>query len=283
MTESRYDPTYCEGEVRAHDADRHLVTQFAPAPRRAALYALYAFNLEVAKTAEVVSEELLGQIRLEWWREAIGECYGGEPRRHPVVEPLAAAIREHGLTQGHFERLIEARAFDLDPEPHATQAAFEDYAEATSATLVWLALDALGSTGEGPRQAGRHIGIAWALTGLIRAMPFHLRAGRIYVPLELSRRHGIRRSDLLALKASPGLAAAIREIADAARSYLASARAVSAEVGRDAAAALLLATLADGYLERLARVGHDPFDPRLAVPSALRSLRLWFRATLGRY
>ena len=110
MSEPRHDPTYCEGEVRAHDRDRYLVTQFAPAPRRAALYALYAFNLEVAKTAEVVSEELLGQIRLEWWREAIEECYDGEPRRHEVVEALAGAIREHGLTRGQFKRLIETGA-----------------------------------------------------------------------------------------------------------------------------------------------------------------------------
>ena len=283
MSEPRHDPTYCEGEVRAHDRDRYLVTQFAPAPRRAALYALYAFNLEVAKTAEVVSEELLGQIRLEWWREAIEECYDGEPRRHEVVEALAGAIREHGLTRGHFKRLIDARAFDLDPEPHATLAALEAYAEATSSTLLWLAMEALGSAGEEAWEAGRHVGIGWALTGLIRAMPFHLRAGRIYLPAEMSQRHGIRRPDLLALKPSPGLAAAIREIADAARLHLASARAPHAEIDRLAMPALFLATLADVYLERLARAGHDPFDPGLAAPSALRSLRLWFRATRGRY
>ena len=283
MSKPPHDATYCEGEVRAHDRDRYLVTQFAPVPRRAALYALYAFNLEVAKTAELVSEELLGQIRLEWWREAIEECYDGAPRRHEVVEALAGAIREHDLTRGHFKRLIDARAFDLDPEPHATLAALEAYAEATSSTLIWLAMEVLGGAGDEAREAGRHIGVAFALTGLIRAMPFHLRAGRNYLPAELSQRHGIHRADLVALKPSPGLTAAIREIADAARSHLASARAAHAELDRDELPSLLLATIADEYLERLRHAGHDPFEPGLAAPSALRPLRLWFRAMRGRY
>ena len=63
--------SYCAQEVRRHDRARYLSSLFAPDERREDLFALYAFNLEVAKTAEVVSEPMLGQIRLQWWREAI--------------------------------------------------------------------------------------------------------------------------------------------------------------------------------------------------------------------
>ena len=81
--------------LSGHDRDRYLTTLFAPAERRAMLLALYAFNFEVAKLREVTREPLIGQIRLQWWRDAIDKIYGGAPpRRHEIVEPLAVVIRE---------------------------------------------------------------------------------------------------------------------------------------------------------------------------------------------
>ena len=84
--------SYCAGQVRAHDRDRYLTATLAPADRREALFALYAFNLEIARTREVISEPMVGQIRLQWWREAIGGVYEDDPRAHEVVRPLAAAV-----------------------------------------------------------------------------------------------------------------------------------------------------------------------------------------------
>ena len=104
--------------MRRHDRDRFLTALFAPVERREALFALYAFNFEVAKTREVVQQVLLGHIRLQWWREAIGEIYSGGPvRRHEVVDPLAEAIRRLALSRDWFDRLIAARAADLDDAP----------------------------------------------------------------------------------------------------------------------------------------------------------------------
>src|SRR5882724_1426131 len=133
------------GSLQVHDHDRYLTTLFAPAARRGGLVALYAFNLEVAKTREVVREPMLGQIRLQWWREAIDEIYGGgRVRRHEVVQPLADAVRRFDLTRYHFDRLLDGRAADLDEAPPASLAALESYAEATSSRLIYLALETLG-------------------------------------------------------------------------------------------------------------------------------------------
>jgi len=89
--------SYCGQEVRKYDNDRFLTCLFAPADRREALFALYAFNLEIAKTREVVTEPILGQIRLQWWHDSIGEVYEGGGRRHEVLQPLADAIRRFDL------------------------------------------------------------------------------------------------------------------------------------------------------------------------------------------
>ena len=102
--------SYCGEEVRRHDPDRFLAALFTPEDRREAVFALLAFNLEVAKTREVVSDPMLGQIRLQWWREALDGAYAGTPRAHQVVEPLAAAIAAHGLSRARLDRLTGRHA-----------------------------------------------------------------------------------------------------------------------------------------------------------------------------
>jgi phytoene synthase len=273
--------SYCGAEVHRHDPDRFLTALYAPPSARESLLTLYAFNLEIAKIREQVSEPMLGEIRLQWWREAIEEAYaGGAVRRHAVAEPLAAVIRDRGLTRVHFDRLIDARAVDLDDTPPPTAQALTDYAEATSASLVWLVLEALGAEAAG---VGRHVGIAWALVGLLRAMPHHLRQGRVYLPEDLAAEFAVDRRALREMKPSPALAAAVRALADRARGHLRDARAQRRDVPKAALPALLPAVLADGHLRRLARAGYDVFDARLAERPGLLSARLAWHAMIGRY
>jgi len=114
--------SYCARQVRWFDRERYLSALFVPAPSRERVFALYACNLEIAKTRESVSEPLIGQMRLTWWFEAIDELYAGRVRRHPVVEALAAGGARERLDRALFERLLGGREFDLEDEPPATLA-----------------------------------------------------------------------------------------------------------------------------------------------------------------
>jgi NADH dehydrogenase [ubiquinone] 1 alpha subcomplex assembly factor 6 len=227
--------------LRRHDRDRYLTALFAPELRRPALLALYAFNYEVARTREVVTEATLGEIRLQWWRDSLAAIYAGGPvRRHEVMEPLAAAIRAHGLSRAHFERLLDARAQDLADAPPPSLAALEAYAEASSASLVLLALEALGARDEAAIEAGRAVGIAYALAGLLRAVPFHARAKRLYLPADLAAEASLRpERELFELRSSPALRKVAEQIAGAARRRLAEARRGRERVPRAALPALL--------------------------------------------
>ena len=91
--------SFCAEQLRSHDHDRFLTCLFAPSGAREDLFALYAFNLEIAKVAEVVSEPMAGQIRIQWWREALDGLYAGAPRKHQVAVPLSEAVRRHELTR----------------------------------------------------------------------------------------------------------------------------------------------------------------------------------------
>ncbi|MGE4012986.1 MAG: phytoene/squalene synthase family protein, partial [Alphaproteobacteria bacterium] len=145
-------------QVRRLDYDRYLTLPFAPAEAREDLAALYAFNIEIAKTRETVSEALLGQIRLQWWRESIESAFAGTPRRHEIVRPLADAIRRHDLPRAHFDALIDARERDLAAEPPPTLATLEDYAFDTSSRLILLALAICGVRGDAADRAAHHVG-----------------------------------------------------------------------------------------------------------------------------
>src|SRR5207244_12479744 len=51
--------SYCAELLRRQDSDRYLTALFAPSDRREALFALYAFNLEIARAREAVSEPFI--------------------------------------------------------------------------------------------------------------------------------------------------------------------------------------------------------------------------------
>ena len=274
---------YCGREARRHDPDRYLCSLFAAADARPRLHALLAFNIEVAKTAEVVSENLLGQIRLQWWRESIAGIYDGSPRHHAVVEPLAEAVAACGLTRGYFERIIDARASDLGGQQPESLDALETYATETSATLLWLAAEVLGAQGEAVTLAVRHVGIAWALAGILRAVPFHARAGRMLLPRDLSEPAGLAASSLWEQRSSGKLQGVVEAVSTRARAHLAQAREVRRDVPIVALPALLPAALADCYLNDLAKMGQDPFALAQAAPPRLNAWRLLFARLRRRY
>src|SRR5260221_5343506 len=149
--------SYCGQQVRRYDHDRFLTALFAPADRRDDLFALYAFNLEIAKIRETVTEQMLGRIRLQWWRETIEGFAAGTVRKHALAEPLADAVRRRDLPTATLLRLIDGREQDVEPDPPADLVALEAYADDTSVTLVALDAAVLGGVPEGARAEWQHI------------------------------------------------------------------------------------------------------------------------------
>ena len=96
---------YCRDQVLTQDRARGLALDAAPKGVRAGLFALYAFNLELAKVAPMVSEAALGDIRFQWWRDVIDELRAGKkPRQHPVV----LALKDLSNSWDEAEGLIDA-------------------------------------------------------------------------------------------------------------------------------------------------------------------------------
>ena len=175
----------CRRLARQHDFERYLATLFAPRRQRPALWILLAFNAEIARTREIVSEPAIGSIRLQWWREVLEAAAAGGPvRAHEVAAPLTAALRDGRLDAAQLEALIDGRERDLDDAPMADETALRDYAGRTGGTLAEaMALAAAGGrTSDATRLSARALGTGWALTGILRAAGFHAARGRQLLP-----------------------------------------------------------------------------------------------------
>ncbi|MCY4481218.1 MAG: phytoene/squalene synthase family protein [Rhodospirillales bacterium] len=270
--------------ARAADYDRYLSAVFAPAPRREALFALIAFNHEIARIPEAVSEPMLGRIRLQWWREVLDSVYAGEPtRRHEVAVPLADAIHARGLDRAPFDALLNAREEDLEPEGLADLVALERYAAATGGSLAELMVRACGADSGPALEAGRQIGTAWALIGTLRAAPHAAAQGRVTLPADLLSKAGIAAEDL---RAGPGFerfAVVAEPAAGRAVELLAAARQARHALARKGLGVLLIARLADLYLAQLRRAAWDPRDPRVTCGPLRKQTAMLIGFVLSRY
>jgi NADH dehydrogenase [ubiquinone] 1 alpha subcomplex assembly factor 6 len=266
-------PSYCAEQVRRHDNDRFICDLFAPPAERDALLALHAFNLELARVREAVREPLLGHIRLRWWADTLDAIFAGRPPDHQVAAALSDAIGRFAIDRRHLDRIVAGRAFDLEDRAPETVAALLEYAEATSAALSLAGLQVMAADSEQARAAARDVGIAWAVVGLIRAVPFHARARRIYLPADLSRSAGLDAGALFDRGSTSGVAAVVRELVAVAEEHLQRGRGSRRDISRRALPVLLPATLADLYIGRLRRADWDPFQHSIAAPAPGRLIR----------
>lgn len=269
--------------VRTNDPDRYLLAMLAPAEIRDGLIDLYAFNVEIARTRELVSEPPLGEIRLQWWRDEVAAIFTGDTLRHGISPALRDTAARFELSRTAFDRLIDARSADLDDGPPETAADLQRYAEDTTAPLLELALEIAGERSDSAARIAREVGVAWSLAGLIRAMPYHLRARRQFLPAELVRKHGVVVRELRELKPSAALNSAVRDLHETATESLRAARALKAQVARSAYPILLQGRFAEIYLHRLASFGFDPFDPRVAETPPMVLWRLYWAKMMRRY
>ena len=254
--------------VRDADADRYFSALFAPAPVRPLLFALYAFNAEVARVAETVREPMLGAIRLEWWRETAEGASKGTPRNHDVARGLVALFAGGRIALADLEAVIAARAFDSSADYFADFAALENYLDATSGAVMRLAAQILGGKPELTREAA----LAYGLTGLIRSLPFHNARHKLYLPLDLLSALHVTPEEFFHLeKGDPRLAAAARQAGLKARDHFLAARAAPRPGA--ALAAILPAALVPVYVRKLSR--EVPIHRRqMALLSAAMKRRL---------
>lgn len=275
------DADYCAALLREGDRDAYLAGLFAPAERRASLFALQAFVLELTQIPARVTEPLMGEMRLQWWREVLGG--EREAAGHPLATALLAANARHGLDLGALMRLIDVEAATLHGDPCPTLAALEARMRETHGGPLLLGAGVLGATGPALAQAAAPAGIALGLTGLLRRFAREAARGRVRLPQDRIAAHGLEVAQVSAAAVAAqrgetpplpaGLDAALADLRRRAEHHRAAARAPLRALAAQALPAFLPLALVGGDLRVLGR--SPPLRPPILAGPLRRQWRLW--------
>jgi len=271
---------FCAQLVRTHDFVRYASTLFVPAVPRRALLAIYAFNVEISRVREQVSQPLPGEVRLQWWTDMLAGSGHGGVEGNPVAAELLLAIQSWRLPVERLSRLIEEHQFDLYNDPMPTMAALEGYINDTSSALFSLAAGIAGDPSGETEHLARHAGLAQGMVQVMAALPLDASRRQLFVPLQLLQQHGSGMEEVFAGKETPKLRAVFDQLRSEARGHLKTASALLATVPPEVRRVFLPLALVRRELERISRADSDPFVPQ--VTSRFRILWTLWRASRSR-
>jgi phytoene/squalene synthetase len=161
------DLTACADLVRNSDPDRFMATMAAPVSARPILFALYAFNIELARAPWASQESMIAEMRVQWWRDIGTAIAEGKPvRRHFVATPLADLLKTE--LAACIDNMAEARRWDIYCEPFEDEAEFDRYIDHTSGSLMWMAAASLGASAE---DVVREFAYGAGVANWLRAIP----------------------------------------------------------------------------------------------------------------
>lgn len=272
--------TFCADLVRSHDFPRYAATLFAPAAERRALLALYAFNVEIVRVRDQVSQPLPGEVRLQWWTDMLSGQVHGSAEGNPVAAELLRAIRDFDLPVEPLSLLADEHQFDLYNDPMPTLTALEGYLAATCSALFDLAARIVAPPSEAAGHLARHAGLAQGIVQVIANLPRDAAHRQLFLPQQVMASHGCQMEDLFAGKETPALRAVLDQLAGEAQRHLGAALSLLAEAPPPARSAFLSLSLVRADLKRLSQPGRNPFAPQPI--SRLRTLWTLWRASRSR-
>jgi 15-cis-phytoene synthase len=275
--DSKDSAGFCAELVRSHDFPRYASTLFMPAAPRRALLALYAFNVEISRVREQVSQPLPGEVRLQWWTDMLAGAGHGGVEGNPVAAELLLAIRDHQLPVERLSRLIDEHLFDLYNDPMPSMAALEGYIDDTASALFSLGAGIAGVQSDEIDHLARHAGLAQGIVQVISALPLDASRRQLFVPLQSLESQGCGIEEVFAGKQTPKVRAALDQLIGEAREHLKTAFALLADAPPVARPVFLPLALVARDLQRMSRADNDPFLPR--VTSRFRTLWTLWRAS----
>jgi len=284
-----------------------------PSRARKSFFAVRAYNVELASVKDASEQRRasgetgssLGlRMRMQWWRDALGQLYDDVPAEsepspqgflahsaeacwhNPVVRALYVAIEEKELTRRFLERLLDAREADLDIQQMATMEDAKQYAEDTWSSLLYLSLECAGVRDDSADTVASHAGIGTGLTTSLRSTIHRAAYGEMSIPADLFPKpipsnYMMRRMDP-EFPVDPEneeiMRNAAQHMAYEASVELSKAQEMQADVPKAGKACLLPAIPAMNYLSRLKEAEFDLWDPKLNAEQS----RLKVLTTMGK-
>lgn len=275
--------SYCAMQVKNNDYDRYICSLFAPENKREKLFAIYAFNAEIARIKDIVTEPMSGYVRLQWWREAIDKIYAGQKPNHEIARQLFKLIHEVKIPKELFLELIDARLEELEFKQPLAMDELLKYSYDTSSKLIKLASHVMSDNETGSQKVIDDVGIAWALTGIMRSMRYNCSKHRVLIPKVYLDPYNVSAEDIIEGKKIRFSKDGIRMIVGEAEKRLNAANDEYKPELKELLPVLLPATIAKVYLDRIKKNDFNLFTKDLETGYGGIHFKLAANSMIGRF
>jgi len=261
--------------VKRRDRDRYWSALFAPGKKRPGLLALYAFHAELDRILDATSEPMAGQIRLQWWRDAIDFAAPGVKTGNPLTDALLSAMAEHDLPKDPLIAMVDARVPVLLGDPPADDRSLKATLRATEGAVFELACDILGDRSGTAREASRQAGVAYGLTDMLLKLPFEAARHKLLLPSSYAANRGVDFAAVDRGETTPSFGAAAADLRGVAARAFQQFNAKAPELASEVWPAFLPLTLIKPYLRAMAAPDFDPLHTVVSINPLRRFWRIW--------
>ncbi|XP_075220235.1 NADH dehydrogenase (ubiquinone) complex I, assembly factor 6 homolog sicily isoform X2 [Lycorma delicatula] len=262
---------YCVDLVRKFDYENFLCTLLLTSESRSLAFAVRAFNVEVAKVQDQVSQEQIAQMRLKFWLETVENLFKDQN------------IKDKKLSKNHLKSLVQSRMTPVSSSTFKNLEDMEKYAENSVSPVYYLILQGSGYGSVHTDHAASHLGKSQGLVNILRSIPYNLGRRTVTLPQDLLLKHNLPQEKILRGKNDSNLKEVIFEIASRAKQHLEKARSLKKSCPKEASTLFLPAVCINAYLERLRKIDFDIFNEKLRKRNNVLHIQLYWNKLLSKY
>jgi presqualene diphosphate synthase len=259
-----------------------------PRDKRDAMYAIYAF----CRIVDDIADEpgLAGDKRdnLQLWRQEITNIFEDKPSV-PVGQSLAVARSRFTLRKQDFLDIIDGMEMDVGVElgkGHSEAqvritdlAELDIYCDRVAGAVGRLSNQVFGLDGDGGEALAKTLGRALQLTNILRDLREDAGIDRLYLPLDMLKRHGIEETEPLAVLKSAALPKVCDDlVAMAAENFKEAETMISGFDRARARPAIIMMAIYQRVLQRLIQRGWRDLEKPVRLS---RLSRLWIAVRSG--
>lgn len=268
---------YCRQVAGRHYENFSVVTALVPRRLRQDFATVYTFCRWSDDLADESPDPSAGLDALARWREGLDDCFAGRPG-HPVFVALAATARRGGLDARPFHDLLDAFAEDLAFDRDGVVVRYPDrralvgYCRRSADPVGRIVLGLDGCHGEAEARHSDAICTGLQLVNFWQDLRRDRLAGRVYVPEEDLRDHGVTADDLAAPRASREVRALVASLVAWVHECFAAGAALEATAPPSLRPAIgLFRAGGKALVTAIERAGHDTLAARPTVSSPTKA------------
>ncbi len=270
--------------VRQHSLDRYLSTLFLPLDIRNSIFVLYAFDAEISNIRNLVREPLMGEVRLQWWRDIVDGKRAGEAQSHPLAAHLVQTIERFSLPRPLFANYLEARIFDLYNDPMEDNNMLEGHAGETTSSLFQLAA-MIANGGHNPKagDCAGHAGVVLLIIEMLKNLPIHRARRQCYISAELLLKAELSIDDYFEGDQTPKSTALVYSLVDVAKHHLVKYKSYHGALPGRILPVFLPMSLAPAYFKCFEKEGAQALVRSIDISQWKKQIILWRAAKTGSY